>query len=76
MHMYIKDRIFPEYKVLRETSGNHQNPTSTCLVKKMPLRPRDFTQYFVITYMGRESEKGKKKYIYIYTYIFITESLC
>ena len=33
----------------------------------------NYTQYLVITYNGKESEK---EYTYIYTYICITESLC
>ena len=38
------------------------------------------TQYFTITYNGKESEKYIHIYIYIYIlfqrYIYITESLC
>ena len=39
--------------------------------KDLPYSARNYTQYFVITYNGKES--GKE---YIYVYIYITESLC
>ena len=45
--------------------------------KILLYRTRSYTQYFVITYEGKESEKEyTHTHTYIYTYVCITESLC
>ena len=39
------------------------------ITNKDLLYTENYTQYFVITYKGKELEKSEKEYIYIYTYI-------
>ena len=44
--------------------------------KDLPYSTGNYTQYFVITYKGKESEKEYIYIIYIYTHLYNSISLC